>query len=233
MSPAPITYYALDLEERELKRTLEQLSDSSVGPELTGKVDTMGMWGTYDGGLKFVEEGGLQGKRAIDGVSVAPTPVAAARARSDMPIFSSDVRDHSPSEDSISSNTQTANTDPDSIDTALSTPDPSAHAPLHLLFLGSSLGNFDRGADAEFLRGLPLRPGSGDTLLLGLDHGNNKEKIERAYDDRKGITKEFIFNGLKAAGKALGDENIFDEEKWEYIGKYNEQERTSILCLFR
>ena len=233
MSPAPITYYALDLQERELKRSLEQLSDSSVGPELAGKVDTMGMWGTYDGGLKFVEEGGLQGKRAIDGVSVEPTSVVAARARSDMPIFSSNARDHSPSEDSISSNTHTANTDPDSIGTALSTPDPSAHAPLHLLFLGSSLGNFDRGADAEFLRGLPLRPGSGDTLLLGLDHGNNKEKIERAYDDRKGITKEFIFNGLKAAGKALGDENIFDEEKWEYIGKYNEQERTSILCLFR
>jgi hypothetical protein len=64
----PITYYALDLERRELTRTLNQITmvpngkGSSVqdenygvlGAELAGKVAVRGMWGTYDGGIDFV-----------------------------------------------------------------------------------------------------------------------------------------------------------------------------------
>ena len=69
--------------------------------------------------------------------------------------------------------------------------------PLHMLFLGSSLGNFSRTEMAAFLSQLPLRPGSGDTLLLGLDGDNGKELVERAYNDSKGITKAFIMNGLR------------------------------------
>lgn len=68
--------------------------------------------------------------------------------------------------------------------------------PLHILFLGSSLGNFSRQDMASFLLRLPLRPGSGDTLLLGLDGDNGKELVERAYNDSKGITRAFIMNGL-------------------------------------
>lgn len=48
-----------------------------------------------------------------------------------------------------------------------------------------------------FLSRLPLRAGSGDTLLLGLDGDNGKELVEKAYNDSKGITKDFIMNGLK------------------------------------
>lgn len=93
------------------------------------------------------------------------------------------------------------------------------------MFLGSSLGNFSRSEGAAFLRSLPLRRGNGDTLLLGLDHDNPSAKIEAAYNDPKGYTRRFIMNGLKAAGNTLGDENMFDEAKWEYVGKYNEEER--------
>ncbi|THH16530.1 hypothetical protein EW146_g4127 [Bondarzewia mesenterica] len=224
MNTAPITYYALDLEERELKRTLDQLSRSSVGPELRGKIDTKGMWGTYEGGLKFVEDGGLQSKDIVGHVAVAPTLVTAERARMTT-LTASCERDHSPSSDSVSSSTGT-HTELNTVGTAASTPDPAlSRPPLQILFLGSSIGNFDRGADAAFLKALPLRAGSGDTLLLGLDHGNDKEKIEQAYDDEKGITRKFIFNGLRAAGRALGDEGLFNEEKWEYVGRYDVQER--------
>lgn len=69
--------------------------------------------------------------------------------------------------------------------------------PLHLLFLGSSLGNFSRKEMVGFLSRLPLRPGTGDTLLIGLDGDNGKERIEKAYNDAKGITKDFIMNGLR------------------------------------
>jgi uncharacterized SAM-dependent methyltransferase len=94
-------------------------------------------------------------------------------------------------------------------------------APLHIMFLGSTLGNFTRSGATSFLRSLPLRPYHGDTLLLGLDHDNDKDLIESAYDDPQGYTKRFIFNGLRAAGRAMGDENMFDEAKWDYETCYD------------
>jgi hypothetical protein len=206
----PITYYALDLEERELRRVLGELTVSDLGPALAGRVATKGMWGTYDGGLKFVQEGGLRGRDA-------PRALATLRARS----VDSEAASAGASEMDGSGSGSAA-------DTAPSTPDAAGlAAPMHLLFLGSSLGNFPRGEDAKFLRGLPLRAGSGDTLLLGLDHGRDSARIERAYDDAKGITARFIMNGLRGAGRALGDEKLFDEGKFEYFAQYNEELRAS------
>ncbi|EGN98544.1 hypothetical protein SERLA73DRAFT_183605 [Serpula lacrymans var. lacrymans S7.3] len=210
--PAPITYYALDLEKRELERTLDQLANSDVGAALSGKVDIKGMLGTYDGGLKFVEDGGLHGSEALDNPSVSNLIHSAVSRPS---------RDASPS--SLSSNSTRART----TETGVTTPSTPGNSqpPLHVMFLGSSLGNFTRPEAAEFLRSLPLRSGSGDTLLLGLDHDNEPREIEEAYNDPKGYTKAFIMNGLQAAGAALGDANAFDETKWEYVNTYNRGER--------
>jgi len=91
--------------------------------------------------------------------------------------------------------------------------------------LGSSLGNFSRGEDAAFLRSLPLRAGRGDTLLIGLDHGSDAARIERAYNDPAGVTRRFVLNGLKSLSRVLGNENLFPTEKWEYVSRYNAQER--------
>ncbi|KAH7909815.1 hypothetical protein BJ138DRAFT_183280 [Hygrophoropsis aurantiaca] len=207
----PITYYALDLEERELKRTLAQLSMSEVGTTLTGKVETKGMLGTYDSGLKFIAEGGLVGRGVEDASSI---PLERYR-------FTESARDSSPSS---TASTRTPSSERDSESTSPSTPGAN-QPPLHILFLGSSLGNFKRGEDAEFLRSLPLRSGSGDTLLLGLDQDNTRSEIELAYNDPKGCTKEFIMNGLKAAGRAFGDESLFNPANWEYYNTYNEGKR--------
>jgi len=204
----PITYYALDLEKRELERTLSVMSASEVGGLLEGKVATKGMWGTYDAGLKFVEEGGIRANTVI-------------LLSNDHFSFESSGDSSSESSTPTPSSTSDANSD---IITAASTP-AAELPPLHIIFLGSSLGNFSRGEDAQFLRNLPLRPGSGDTLLLGLDHDNEAGEIGEAYNDSKGITRRFIMNGLKAAGTALGDGDLFNEDKWEYVGKYNEELR--------
>jgi uncharacterized SAM-dependent methyltransferase len=100
------------------------------------------------------------------------------------------------------------------------------------MFLGSSLGNFSRADGADFLRSLPLRPGSGDTLLIGLDHDNGKVMIEEAYNDTQGQTRKFIMNGLKGAGKALGDETLFDEANWDYVNvSYLEDRQHWMLTL--
>ncbi|KAI4527071.1 hypothetical protein K525DRAFT_285956 [Schizophyllum commune Loenen D] len=76
---------------------------------------------------------------------------------------------------------------------------------LHILFFGSSFRNFQRDAWAAFLRILPLRPGSGDTLLLAMDHVNDKGKIDAAHNDSQGY-----------GGAVLGDEDMFDVKQWKY-----------------
>ncbi|KAF5382668.1 hypothetical protein D9615_002725 [Tricholomella constricta] len=200
---APITYYALDLEEREIERTLGEISASDIGKSLQGRVETKGMCGTYDDGLKFVEDGGLNVHRS-------PFP---SMAFAD----STGLGDVSPISSDASSVTTSGDSSPSSLD--------DAQVPLHILFLGSSLGNFSRDGAATFLQSLPLRAGMGDTLLLGMDHDNEKAVIEEAYNDPKGYTKEFIMNGLRTAGRALGNEGMFDENKWEYVNQYNVEQR--------
>ncbi|KAF7350769.1 DUF323 domain-containing protein [Mycena sanguinolenta] len=197
---SPITYYALDLEERELERTLTGVALSDVGKSLEGNVNIRGLCATYDQGLKFASSGALH---ALTGTT------AERRSRaSDLPARL-DVQTQIDS--SASDYSGAANTPP-SLDIS---------APLHILFFGSSLGNFSRTGGADFLRSLPLRPGSNDRLLIGLDHDNDKTLIELAYNDPQGYIKRFIMNALKGAGRALGDENLFDEENWEYGNKYD------------
>jgi L-histidine Nalpha-methyltransferase / hercynylcysteine S-oxide synthase len=191
---SPITYYALDLEQRELERALNGIETSELGENLAGRVKTKGMWGTYNDGLKFIEEGGLLNGRFANIFSTSPTSSGCISIEVSKSLFS----------DSSSPSTLE-----------------EIQPPLHILFLGSSLGNFSREGAADFLRSLPLRPGTGDTLLLGLDHDNDKEKIEKAYNDSKGYTANFIFNGLRSAGRVLGNEKMFDEDKWEYVNRYN------------
>ncbi|KAJ7630942.1 DUF323 domain-containing protein [Roridomyces roridus] len=200
---APITYYALDLEQRELQRTLAEIGRSDVGNALQGKVETRGLCATYEQGLKYAESGGLHGN--------APRLCRSSNMSSP---FDIDDRDPSPMSRSSASDSSEAATSPPS------TPEDNA-PPLHLMFLGSSLGNFTRSGGADFLRSMPLRPGSGDTLLIGMDHDNGKDLIEEAYNDRQGYTRKFIFNGLKAAGKALGDESLFEEGNWDYVNSYD------------
>jgi L-histidine Nalpha-methyltransferase / hercynylcysteine S-oxide synthase len=203
MQDPPITYYALDLEKRELERTLSELSKSELGAELSGRVATKGLCATYDDGLAFIQEGRLHTEKIP----------AAAHDHYKLERIGA-AREPSPS------SSHSGDTDI----TPPSTPGNEAK-PFHLLFLGSSLGNFGRGEDIGFLRSLPLEPGSGNTLLLGLDHDNDSKTIEVAYNDPKGVTRDFIMNGLKAAGRTLGDESLFDEDQWEYVGRYNDKLR--------
>jgi uncharacterized SAM-dependent methyltransferase len=129
--------------------------------------------------------------------------------------------------------------------------------PVHFLFLGSSLGNFTRDSAASFLASLPMRPGSSDSLLLGLDgrpspsngdsivdghlphqpmYEDGKRKIEVAYDDPKGKTRDFILHGVEVAAEALELEDAVEDsmeqpikrrtssmrrESWSYKSRYN------------
>ncbi|TRM57888.1 histidine-specific methyltransferase [Schizophyllum amplum] len=218
----PITYYALDLEQNELQRTLDGIASCDVGTALEGRVATKGMWGTYDGGVKFVQSGGLLVRGVADRLSTGSPPVSCSTSTSrspsqDCPRSLSSCSSGTTDESSMPATPQSTNLELSGI--------PADSPPLHLLFLGSSLGNFDRASGAAFLKALPLRQGAGDTLLLGMDHDNDKTRVEEAYNDSEGHTKRFIMNGLHHAGRLLGDEAMFDDSKWDYVNRYNVDER--------
>ncbi|KAK8128249.1 hypothetical protein PG984_009357 [Apiospora sp. TS-2023a] len=88
-----------------------------------------------------------------------------------------------------------------------------------IMSLGSSIGNFHRHEAAEFLKGFTEVLEPADTIVIGLDSCTNPSKVYHAYNDREGITHQFILNGLRHANAVLGSEE-FKLEDWEVIGEY-------------
>ncbi|KAG8410100.1 Ergothioneine biosynthesis protein 1 [Metarhizium acridum] len=91
--------------------------------------------------------------------------------------------------------------------------------PKCIVHLGSSIGNFHRDEAAEFLQSYAdiLKPQ--DCMIVGLDSCQNPDKIYHAYNDSKGITHEFILNGLINANRIYGQE-VFHLPDWKVIGEY-------------
>ena len=95
--------------------------------------------------------------------------------------------------------------------------------PKCILSLGSSIGNFNHQEAAAFLGRFAEVTAWGDSLLIGLDGCQDKDKVYEAYNDREGKTHEFIFNGLTHANKLFGRE-VFNLSDWKVIGRYDENE---------
>ncbi|KAG5647402.1 hypothetical protein DXG03_000473 [Asterophora parasitica] len=101
-------------------------------------------------------------------------------------------------------------------------PTPAPARPLHFVFIGSSLGNFDREGGASFLSSLPLR--KGDTLLIGIDGRppagpEGRKKVETAYNDPNGAGRAFEEHGWVVVRRELGLE---PDEGIEWVNRYNE-----------
>ena len=92
-----------------------------------------------------------------------------------------------------------------------------------VLFLGSTIGNFDRSAGDAFLSEVRaiLRPG--DALLLGTDLEKPVELQLLAYDDPAGVTAAFNLNLLARLNRELGadfDLTCFRHEaRWNYADR--------------
>lgn len=98
----------------------------------------------------------------------------------------------------------------------------NAHRSKTILSLGSSIGNFSRDEAAKFLSQFSEILDADDTLLLGLDACTDEDKVYHAYNDREGLTHEFVLTGLKQANRLLGYD-AFDISKWTVIGRYNKE----------
>ncbi|KAF2275579.1 uncharacterized protein EI97DRAFT_433991 [Westerdykella ornata] len=92
--------------------------------------------------------------------------------------------------------------------------------PKTILWLGSSLGNFKRHEVPPFLAGFRDAIQPGNSMLIGIDSCKDADRVYHAYNDKEGITHQFILNGLKNANRILGQPQ-FDLEKWEVIGEYD------------
>jgi L-histidine Nalpha-methyltransferase len=85
------------------------------------------------------------------------------------------------------------------------------HQRLLVLFLGSTIGNFDRPAGLKFLQQVRATLQSGDSLLLGTDLEKPIPQLIRAYDDSLGVTAAFNMNLLVRINNELGGNFILDQ----------------------
>ena len=91
---------------------------------------------------------------------------------------------------------------------------------LLVLFLGSTIGNFDAGADARFLSEVRSILAPGDSLLLGTDLLKPRERMLEAYDDPLGVTAAFNLNLLGRINRELDGD--FDLRQFEHVARFNE-----------
>jgi dimethylhistidine N-methyltransferase len=95
---------------------------------------------------------------------------------------------------------------------------------LCVLFLGSTIGNFDRAAGLRFLSEVRCILQPGDSLLLGTDLEKPSMQLLRAYDDGLGVTAAFNRNLLVRVNRELGAD--FDLSQFVHVAKVNPEARS-------
>ena len=95
---------------------------------------------------------------------------------------------------------------------------------LLVLFLGSTIGNFDRPAAAKFLQEMRRILQPGDSLLLGTDLEKPIPQLLAAYDDPLGVTAAFNLNLIARANREL--EANFILEQFEHVASFNPEVRS-------
>jgi dimethylhistidine N-methyltransferase len=95
---------------------------------------------------------------------------------------------------------------------------------LFVMFLGSTIGNFDRAAGVKFLTEVRRILAPGDSLLLGTDLEKPAEQLIRAYDDEIGVTAAFNRNILARINRELDAD--FDLSQFAHVAKINSEARS-------
>lgn len=95
---------------------------------------------------------------------------------------------------------------------------------LLVLFLGSTIGNFDRMAGLKFLNQVRRILQPGDSLLLGTDLVKSSSQLLAAYDDELGVTAAFNLNLLARINREL--DGNFDLSFFEHIARINYESRS-------
>ncbi len=95
---------------------------------------------------------------------------------------------------------------------------------LLVLFLGSTIGNFDRPAAVKFLKDVRRILAPGDSLLLGTDLEKPSAQLLKAYDDELGVTAAFNLNLLARINRELDAD--FDLAQFAHVARINLKSRS-------
>ena len=88
-----------------------------------------------------------------------------------------------------------------------------------IYFPGSSIGNFHPEKGRDFMKRIAKMTGKGSIMLIGIDLKKKIEILERAYNDKSGVTAEFNLNILKHLNHLVGSN--FDISEWRHKAFYN------------
>ena len=94
-----------------------------------------------------------------------------------------------------------------------------------ILFLGSSIGNFNEERALYFFKRLRSAMNKGDLLFIGFDLHKNPKTILNAYDDSQGITAKFNLNLLKRINRDLAAD--FNIEDFSHYASYSPLEHAA------
>jgi len=90
-----------------------------------------------------------------------------------------------------------------------------------VLYLGSSIGNFEWNDAIAMLRKVREQLSAGDALLLGTDMVKPAEILVPAYDDAQGVTAQFNKNILVRLNRELGAN--FDVDSFRHIAEWSRE----------
>ena len=88
-----------------------------------------------------------------------------------------------------------------------------------VLYIGSSIGNFEPDQAVRVLRRIRRTLRAGDALLLGADFAKSPKVLIPAYDDAQGVTAAFNKNVLARINREL-DAN-FDLDAFRHVALWN------------
>ncbi len=104
----------------------------------------------------------------------------------------------------------------------LQTADSISDKPKMIVFLGSSIGNFDLHDAKELVVRIGKIMKKEDTFLIGFDLVKDEAVLNAAYDDAAGVTAMFNINHLQRINSELGGE--FDLRKFRHKALFNREE---------
>ncbi len=92
-------------------------------------------------------------------------------------------------------------------------------SPAMVVFLGSSIGNFDQRESDVFWQGVSDAFSPSDFLLLGIDLVKDESILHAAYNDAAGVTARFTKNLFARINRELGAS--IDLDAIEHVARYN------------
>jgi L-histidine N-alpha-methyltransferase len=92
-----------------------------------------------------------------------------------------------------------------------------------VIFLGSTIGNFDEDETEEFWQRVEASLSPGDYFLLGADLVKDTAVIEAAYNDIAGVTADFMKNVFVRMNRELGSD--IDLDQIEHVAEFNPDSR--------